>query len=86
LATCLCRVVFMSVAAVDDFLATLPRRDVLIRHDGKDFVVADKAHDIIIFRNEDANALRRVCRFLRYTIVSDQALNDAEPQQKAGAA
>jgi hypothetical protein len=76
----------MSVAAVDNFLATPPRRDVSIRHDGKDFVVVDEANDIVIFRNESANALRKVCRFLRYTIVSDPAVTDAEPQRKTAAA
>jgi hypothetical protein len=76
----------MSVAAIDNFLEALPRRNVLIRRDGKDFVVVYESQDLVVFRNEDANALRKVCRFLRYTIVSDQALTDAEPQQKASAA
>jgi hypothetical protein len=76
----------MSVVAVDNFLAALPRRDVSIRHDGKDFVVVYETEDIVAFRNEDANALRKVCRWLRYRIVSDRALTDAEPQQKASAA
>jgi hypothetical protein len=76
----------MSVAAIDNFLEAQPRRNVSIRRDGKDFVVVYEGQDLVVFRNEDANALRKVCRFLRYTIVSDQALIDAEPQQTPSAA
>ena len=86
LVSCSCRVVPMSVAAIDNFLEALPRRNVLIRRDGKDFVVVYESQDLVVFRNEDANALRKVCRFLRYTIVSDQALLDTEPQQKTSPA
>jgi hypothetical protein len=75
----------MSVAAVDRFLVTLPRRSVSIRRDGDDFVVVFEAHGIVAFRNEDANALRKACRWLRYTITYDQAL-DAELPNKALAA
>jgi hypothetical protein len=75
----------MSVAAIDNFLEALPRRNVSIRSDGKDFVVVYEGQDLVVFRNEDANALRKVCRFLRYTIVSDQAPTDAKPQQKDSA-
>jgi hypothetical protein len=73
----------MSLAAIDNFLEAPPRRNVSIRRDGREFVVVYEGQDLVVFRNEDANALRKVCRFLRYTIVSDQAPTDAKPQQKA---
>ena len=50
-----------------------PRRLVALRRDEMDFVVAFQPEDVIVFRNPDANALRKVCRHLRWTIVSDTA-------------
>ena len=49
-------------------------RRVSIRRDDGDFVIAFQPEDFIIFRNGDANVLRRVCRFLRWEIVTDTAI------------
>jgi hypothetical protein len=38
-----------------------------------DFVVAFHPQDVIVFRNPDANVLRKMCRQLRWKIVSDTA-------------
>ena len=48
-----------------------PRRRVSIRQDDGDFVVAFQPDDIVVFRNNEASALRRVCHSLRWEIVSD---------------
>ena len=50
------------------------RRQVAMRRDGDDFVVAFEPDGFIIFRNSDAKALRKVCRSLRWEIVSDTTL------------
>jgi hypothetical protein len=50
-----------------------PGRRVSIRRDDEDFVVAFQPEDFVIFRNKDANALRKVCRFLQWEIVTDTA-------------
>jgi hypothetical protein len=50
-----------------------PGRRVSIRPDGDDFVVAFEPEDFVIFRNQDAHALRKICRLLRWDIVSDTA-------------
>lgn len=52
-----------------------PKQLVSLRRDDEDFVVAFQPEDIIVFRNEDAAALRKVCGFLRWRIVSDTALS-----------
>ncbi len=70
----------MSVAAIGDFV---PRRNVSIRRDGEDFVVVFEAEDIAAFRSEDANALRKICRWLRYAITYDHALTNAEEKALA---
>jgi len=44
-----------------------------MRRDGDDFVIAFQPDDIIVFRNSDADALRKVCRSLRWEIASDTA-------------
>jgi len=38
-----------------------------------DFVIAFQPEDVIVFRNDDAAALRKVCRQLRWKIISDTA-------------
>ena len=50
------------------------RRQVAMRRDGDEFVVAFEPDGFIIFRNSDADALRKVCRSLRWEIVSDSTL------------
>jgi hypothetical protein len=49
----------------------LPRRQVAIRRDGRDVVIALQPEDLIVFRNESAGALRRACSFLWWEVVSD---------------
>ena len=46
-------------------------RAVSLRRDNDDFVVVFQPEEIVAFRNRDAAALRKVCRFLRWNIVSD---------------
>jgi hypothetical protein len=48
-------------------------RKVSIRKDREDFVVAYQPEDVVVFRNGDARALRRLCTQLRWDIVSDVA-------------
>jgi hypothetical protein len=64
------------------------RRQVTMRRDGNDFVVAFQPDDIIVFRNQDAVALRKVCRSLRWEIVSDATAlaDDATPETNAESA
>jgi hypothetical protein len=57
-----------------------PRRQVAIRRDGEDFVIALQPEDLIVFRNENAGALRRACNFLRWQVVAD---TDIEPNDPA---
>ena len=47
-----------------------------IRRDGDDFVVTFKPDNIVAFRHAQASELRRMCRSLRWEIVSDRV---AEP-------
>jgi hypothetical protein len=48
-----------------------PRRQVSIRRDGKDFVVAFQPDDVIVFRHQFASPLRKLCGSLRWEIVND---------------
>ena len=54
-----------------DSVGNGPGRRVSIRPDGQDFVVAFQPEDFVIFRSDEPNALRKVCRQLRWEIVSD---------------
>jgi hypothetical protein len=54
------------------------RRQVAMRRDGDDFVIAFESDGFIIFRNKDADALRKLCRSLRWEIVSDTTLSADE--------
>jgi hypothetical protein len=49
------------------------RRQVAMRRDDDDFVIAFEPDGFIIFRNKDADALRKLCRSLRWEIVNDTA-------------
>jgi hypothetical protein len=60
----------MSVVT-DDRVKNGAGRRVSIRRDDNDFVIAFQPEDYIIFRNQDPDALRKVCRFLRGEIVAD---------------
>jgi hypothetical protein len=50
---------------------TRPKRAVSLRRDDDEFVVSSWPDDVIIFRNRDAAALRKACRFLDWQVVSD---------------
>jgi hypothetical protein len=47
------------------------RRQVALRRDGDDVVVARKPDDVVVFRSRDADALRKVCLSLRWEIIGD---------------
>ena len=49
-----------------------------MRRDGDDFVIAFEPDGFIIFRNKDADALRKLCRSLRWEIVSDTTSSEDE--------
>ena len=67
----------MSVFGGDSYGKTglPPRRRVSIRQDDMDFVVAFQPDDIIVFRHNEAHALRKICRSLRWEVVSDTTPN-----------
>jgi hypothetical protein len=52
------------------------RRQVTMRRDGDDFVVATHTDGLIIFRNKDAAALHKLCRSLRWEVVRDMTESD----------
>jgi hypothetical protein len=56
-----------------------PRRKVVIRRDNEDFVIAQEADGLVIFRNESATALRKMCGFLHWVVVSDVAVELNDP-------
>ena len=58
----------------EDYVFQRPKRAVAIRRDGDDFVVSLMPNDVIIFRNESADALRKLCKGLRWAVVSDTAM------------
>jgi len=66
----------MSLVSDNEGASVSPRqrRRVSIRRDDTDFIVAFQPDDIVVFRNNDAKALRRVCEKLRWEIVSDTTL------------
>jgi hypothetical protein len=67
----------VSVASdqVGDAPSNKPGRLVALRRDEEDFVVAFQPEDVVVFRNRDASALRKVCGFLRWNIISDTSLS-----------
>ena len=50
------------------------RRQVAMRCDGEDFVIALQPEDEVVFRTKDARALRNLCRRLRWQIAIDTTL------------
>ena len=56
-----------------NILEAKPKRLVSLRRDDADFVVAFQPEDVIVFRNPDACALRKICCQLRWKIISDTA-------------
>jgi hypothetical protein len=57
----------------------IPRRKVSIRRDGTDFVVVFKSENVVAFRHREASALRKICGFLRWEIVSDTIAEANDP-------
>ena len=53
-----------------------PRRLVTLQRDGADFVVSFYPEDIVVFRHTEPNALRKMCTFLRWQIIADNASSD----------
>jgi hypothetical protein len=51
------------------------RRQVAMRCDGEDFVIALQPEDEVLFRTKDARALRNLCRRLRWQIAIDTTLS-----------
>jgi hypothetical protein len=51
------------------------RRQVAMRCDGEDFVIAIQPEDEIVFRTKDARALRNLCCRLRWQIAIDTMLS-----------
>ena len=64
----------MLAAEANNYFFQRPKRAVAIRRDGDDFVVSLMPNDLVIFRNESANALRKLCKGLRWAVVSDTAI------------
>jgi hypothetical protein len=57
---------------VSSSVENAPMRRVSIRPDGEeDFVVVSLAENLVVFRNNDVSALRKVCRWLRWEVVLD---------------
>lgn len=54
------------------------RRRVTLRRDGDDYIVVFQPENIVALRNPNVNAVRRLCRFLRWEIVSDQSQSELE--------
>ena len=53
-----------------------PRRLVTLRRDGDDFVVLFYPEDTVVFRHTDLHALRKMCAFLRWKIISDSSSSE----------
>jgi hypothetical protein len=51
------------------------KRQVAMRCDGEDFVVALLPENEVVFRTKDARALRNLCRRLRWQIAIDTTLS-----------
>lgn len=63
----------MSEVEVTNYPLQRSKRAVAIRRDGDDFVVALMPEDFIVYRSGDVAALRKVCKSLRWEVVSDTA-------------
>jgi hypothetical protein len=64
----------MLAAETNSYVSQRPKRAVAIRRDGDDFVVSLMPNDVIIFRDQNPDALRKLCKGLRWAIVCDTAL------------
>jgi hypothetical protein len=63
----------MLASEANNYFFQRPKRAVAIHRDGDDFVVSLMPSDHVIYRNESAAALRKVCNQLRWAVVSDTA-------------
>jgi hypothetical protein len=63
----------MLAAETNNYFFQRPKRAVAIRRDGDDFVVSFMPNDVVIFRNESVDALRKLCKGLRWAVVCDIA-------------
>jgi hypothetical protein len=70
----------MSVAI--DGLVGRPRRKVTIRREAEDYVIVMQPEDVVVFRNPNANALRKACNFLRWEVVSDSVPEAHNPTSR----
>jgi hypothetical protein len=61
----------LDAAALNFALLKTPRRQVCIRRDHPEFVVAFHPDNVVVFRHQNAHALRRLCWKLRWEIVAD---------------
>jgi hypothetical protein len=64
----------MPAAETNNYVFQRPKRAVAIRRDGDEFVVSLMPNDLVIFRNENAESLRKLCKGLRWAVVSDTAI------------
>jgi hypothetical protein len=64
----------MLAAEGNSYAVQRPKRTVAIYRDGDDFVASLMPNDVVIFRDQSADALRKLCKGLRWAIVSDTAL------------
>ena len=60
-----------------------PKRLVTLRRDGDDFVVVFYPEEIIVFRHNESQPLRKMCAFLRWKIIADSpGWDDQMPLEK----
>jgi hypothetical protein len=59
------------MSVVIDGSAGRSRRKVAIRRDEEDYVVVVQPEDLVLFRHPSATALRKVCNFLHWEVISD---------------
>lgn len=69
----------LGIAALNSPLLKKPRRQVSIRRDHPDFVVAFHPENVVVFRHQNAHALRKVCWKLRWEIVADVTPEGGDP-------
>jgi hypothetical protein len=59
-----------------EFASDGSKRIVTLRRDGEDFVVAFYPDDVVVFRNTDAQALVKMCSFIRWKIIGDTSVEE----------
>ena len=55
------------------------KRQVCIRRDNADFVVALQPEDVVVYRHHNARALRKLCGQLRWEVVADLTPEACDP-------